>query len=188
MLLFSGTPMAVMSAQRTLGGTKCCAMHQWRISAHCECDHRPFFVMTSASLGIFLKGQAQSLSVLPVFLAVIGIAFYGLRGYVRSIAHAVEPALDQAYHTKMDDRKRRDPFAGLGFGIAVNVKWLVTYQRKILDFDKGVFIYLLSAALIFDQLTIMLWMFAASQLFWGTFNAWQRGANIDTNQKLAIQK
>lgn len=93
-----------------------------------------------------------------------------------------------AYLTKMADRKRRVPVVGSGFGIAANVKWLVTEQRKIPDFDVGAFFHMLSAALIFDQLTFTLWIFAASQLFLGTFKAWQRGANIDTIQKLAIQK
>jgi phosphatidylglycerophosphate synthase len=131
---------------------------------------------------------AQSLSVTPVFLALIGIAFYGLRGYVKYIALEIETALDSAYPTKMAELKRRDLVAGLGFGLSANVKWFVAEQRKILDFDEGVFIFMLSAALIFDQLTPMLWIFAASQLFWGTFKAWQRGTNIAANQKLAIQK
>ena len=68
------------------------------------------------------------------------------------------------------------------------MKWLATEERKILDFVECVFIFMLPAALVFDQLTIVLWVFATSQLFWGTFNAWQRDAHIDENQKLAIQK
>jgi hypothetical protein len=44
------------------------------------------------------------------------------------------------------------------------------------------------AELLFDRLTIMLSIFAAGLLFWGTFKAWLRGANIDANQKLEIQK
>lgn len=78
--------------------------------------------------------------------------------------------------------------AGPCFNISANVNWLITEQRKILDFNEGVFIFMLSAALIFDQLTILVWIFAASQLFRGTFKARQRGANINANQKLAIHK
>ena len=69
-----------------------------------------------------------------------------------------------------------------------NLKWLIKQQPKILAFDEGVFVFLLSAALIFDQLTAMLWVFAASQVFWGTCRAWRRGMNIDANQKRAIHK
>jgi hypothetical protein len=39
--------------------------------------------------------------------------------------------------------------AVFSFGIAANVKWLVSEQRKILDFDEGVIIFMLPAALIF---------------------------------------
>jgi len=130
----------------------------------------------------------QSLSVVPVFLALIGIAFYGLRGYVKYIALEIETALDPGYPAKMAELKRHAPMAGLGFGITANLKWFLTEQRKILDFDEGVFIFMLSSALIIGQLTPMLWVFAASQVFWGGFKAFQHGANIDANQKLAIQK
>ena len=80
----------------------------------------------------------------------------------------IEAALNQAYHTKIDARETRNPLAGLGFGIAADVKWRVPEhpeQRKILDFDKDVFIVIPPAAPIFDELTTMLWIFAASPLF-----------------------
>ncbi|KMK63776.1 CDP-alcohol phosphatidyltransferase family protein [Puniceibacterium sp. IMCC21224] len=131
---------------------------------------------------------AQSLSVVPVFLALIGIAFYGLRGYVKYIALQIETALDPEYPARMVHLKRQEPVAGLGFGVVANVKWLLKEQPKILAFDEGVFIFMLSAALIFDQLTPMLWIFAASQVIWGTLKSWQRGKNIDANQKSIIQK
>ncbi len=47
---------------------------------------------------------------------------------------------------------------------------------------------MLSVALILDQLTPMLWIFAAGQVFWGTQKAWVRGKNIDANKKLLIHK
>ncbi len=131
---------------------------------------------------------AQSLSVVPVFLALIGIAFYGLRGYVKYIAMEIETAMDPEHPAKMAHLRRLEPVAGLGFGFTANAKWFLKEQPKILDFDEGVFIFMLSAALVFDQLTPMLWIFAASQLFWGSFRAWQRGMNIASNHKLSIQK
>jgi phosphatidylglycerophosphate synthase len=131
---------------------------------------------------------AQSLSVVPVFLALIGIAFYSLRGYVKYIALEIETALDPDHPAKMALSKRRDVAAGLGFGAIANLTWFLKQQPKVLAFDEGVFVFMLSAALIFDQLTPMLWIFAASQVFWGGFKAWQRGRNIAANQKRAIQK
>ncbi|WP_394198713.1 CDP-alcohol phosphatidyltransferase family protein [Litoreibacter albidus] len=131
---------------------------------------------------------AQSLSVVPVFLVLIGIAFYELRGYVKYVALEIETAHDPDYPAKIARLERKDPVAGLGFGVVANVRWFLKEQPKLFAFDEGVFVFMLSAALIFDQLTPMLWIFAASQLFWGTFKSWQRGRNLDANHKLSIQK
>jgi len=131
---------------------------------------------------------AQTLSVIPVFLALIGIAFYGLRGYAKYTALEIETARDADYPTKMAQQKKMEPAAGLAFGLSANLTWIFKEQPKILAFDEGVFIFMLSAGLIFDKLTPMLWIFAASQVFWGTFKSWQRGKNIDANHKLSIQK
>lgn len=131
---------------------------------------------------------AQSLSVLPVFLALIGIAFYGLRGYAKYVALEIETARDPEHPATMARLKRQEPVAGLGFGLSANLTWFMHEQRKILAFDEGVFIFMLSAALIFNQLLPMLWVFAASQVFWGLYKTWQRGVSIDANQKISIQK
>lgn len=130
----------------------------------------------------------QTQSVVPVFLALIGISFYGLRGYAKYIALEIETARDPQFPTTMAKLKYREPTAGIGFGPLANVTWFLHEQRKVLAFDEGVFIFMLSAALIFDQLLSMLWIFAASQVFWGTYKSWARGANIDANEKLSIQK
>tara|TARA_R100001369_G_scaffold92140_1_gene135665 strand:+ start:258 stop:890 length:633 start_codon:yes stop_codon:yes gene_type:complete len=120
------------------------------------------FVTTSAGLGVFPRGYAEALSVLPVLLALIDIEFCGLRAYL--CKSRLRSKLRLIPHTpqKMADRKRRDPLAGSGYGIAANIKRLVTEQRKILDFDKDAFIFILSATPVFDQLTTMLWIFAGS--------------------------
>lgn len=131
---------------------------------------------------------AQSLSVVPVFLALIGISFYGLRGYAKYVALEIETALDPKYPAKMADVKSQESAAGFGFGFTGNVRWFLMEQPKIFAFDEGVFIFMLSVALILDQLTPMLSIFATSQVFWGIFKSWQRGTNIDANQKLTIQK
>lgn len=130
----------------------------------------------------------QTQSVVPVFLALIGISFYGLRGYAKYIALEIETARDPQFPATMAKLKHHEPVAGLGFGLKANVAWFLREQRKVLAFDEGVFIFMLSAALIFDQLSPMLWIFAASQVFWGTYKSWARGLNIDANEKLSIQK
>jgi len=130
----------------------------------------------------------QTASVVPVFLAMIGIAFYGLRGYAKYVALEIETARDPQYPAEMARRKKVMSTAGPGFSLRENFEWFFREQRKILDFDEGVFIFMLSAALIFDQLVPMLWVFAASQLFWGSYRSWLRGKNIEQNQKRDFQK
>ncbi len=131
---------------------------------------------------------AQTLSVTPVFLALIGIAFYGLRGYAKYIALEIETARNPDYPAAMARKKTVAPVAGIEFGIGANITWFFREQRKILAFDEGVFIFMLSAALVFDQLVPMLWVFAASQVFWGTYQSWRRGRNIGESRKLPLQK
>ncbi len=78
--------------------------------------------------------------------------------------------------------------AGPGFGFAANLRWLMAEQRKIILFNEGVFIFMLSLALVLDALMPMLWVFALSQLFYGLAFGWQRGRGIDRNQKVKIEK
>lgn len=133
----------------------------------------------------------QSGTVLPVFLSYIGVAFYSLRGYVKYVAIHVEMSLDHLYLEKMAQRRlveNSGAVAGPGFSFSVNARWFLSEQRKFLEFDEGVFIFMLSLALVLNQLTPMLWIFAASQLFYGFFRSWQRGHQIDQNQQPLIEK
>ena len=133
----------------------------------------------------------QSGTVLPVFLSFIGVAFYSLRGYVKYVAIHVEMSRDHLYLEKMAQRRLVENYgavAGPGFSFSVNARWFLYEQRKILKFDEGVFIFMLSLALILNQLTPMLWVFATSQLFYGSFRSWQHGQKIDINQQSPINK
>jgi phosphatidylglycerophosphate synthase len=133
----------------------------------------------------------QSDEVLPVFLAFIGVAFYSLRGYVKYVAIHVEMSRDSEYLMKMAQciqENQKGAVAGPGFGFLANARWFMSEQRKIIHFDEGVFIFMLSLALLLDQLTPMLWVFAVSQLFHGLFRSWQRGRNIELNQQSSIMK
>lgn len=66
--------------------------------------------------------------------------------------------------------------------------WFIREQRKIIYFDEGVLIFMLSLALILDSLVPMLWVFAVSQLFHGLFRTWQRGSNIELNKQILVKK
>jgi len=131
---------------------------------------------------------AQTLSVVPVFLALIGIAFYGLRGYVKYIAIQIETARNPDYPAAMAQLNHVERTAGLGFGLRANLAWFVREQHKIVFADEGVFIFMLSAALVLNQITAMLWVFAASQLFWGIYWSVKQGMNINANRHFPIQK
>jgi len=133
----------------------------------------------------------QSQDILPVFLAFIGVAFYSLRGYVKYTAIFTEMSLDSAYLQNIAKEKtvgKKPEVAGLGFSFIENLRWFIHEQRKILSFDEGVFIFMLSLSLVFNILTPMLLVFALSQLFYGLKRGWQRGMQIECNQKTIIKK
>ena len=133
----------------------------------------------------------QSNDVVPVFLAFIGISFYSLRGYSKYVAIYTEVADDYRYLEKKTsneiDRQREDA-AGPGFGLLANMKWFMAEQHKVIQFDEGVFIFMLSLALVLDALTPMLWVFAISQVIQGLMRSWLRGVNMSNNSRQLINK
>jgi hypothetical protein len=64
----------------------------------------------------------------------------------------------------------------------------VKEQRKILLFNEGVFIFMLSLGLIINQLTMILWIFAISQVFIGFIRVWQQGFQLEHNLQTLIKK
>ena len=131
--------------------------------------------------------QAQSHSSLPVFLALVGIAFYSLRGYIKYLVIYLEVCDDKNYVEKSRQgvaalEKKTADTAGLGHGVVANLRWLGNEQRKIVLFNEGVFIFMLSLALILDALTPMLWVFAISQVFYGLARAIQRARQLHLAQ------
>lgn len=134
---------------------------------------------------------AQSEDVLPVFLAFIGIAFYMLRGYSKYIDIFSQMSADRDYLEKIvkEDRDREVPeVAGLRFGLAPNLRWLMAEQPKVLLFNEGVLIFMLSLALVLDSLTPMLWLFAVTQAFYGLARGWQRGSQIGRGENFMRSK
>jgi phosphatidylglycerophosphate synthase len=134
---------------------------------------------------------SQSHNVLPVFLAFIGVAFYSLRSYIKYVVIYTEMTQDNQYLEKIAKQEttaKNENNAGLGFSFLENLKWFITEQRKILLFSEGVFIFMLSIALVLDVLTPMLWVFAISQLYLGLSRSWQRGAKIGSTQKIKVEK
>ena len=134
---------------------------------------------------------SQSQNVLPVFLAFTGVAFYSLRGYVKYLTIYTAMSRDSGYLEKISkeaSRVKKKETAGLGYGVLANFRWFIGEQKKFFSFDEGVFIFMLSLALVSDRLTPMLWVFAISQLFHGLARSWQRGYQIARNQTVTSKK
>lgn len=131
---------------------------------------------------------AQSADVIPVFLAFIGVAFYGLRGYTKYVAIQTEMSRDSAYLMLQAKAKVLPETAGIAFDWQANIRWFVFEQRKILGFNEGVFVFMLSLALVLNELTPMLWVFALSQGFWAVYRAIQHGIQIESKAQSPMQK
>lgn len=132
--------------------------------------------------------HVQTSSPVPLYLTFVGVAFYGLRGYVKYVAIEVETTLDPAYPARMAEARKVPTMAGPGHGLRSNAVWFVKEQPKALIFDEGTFIFMLGAALVFDALMPMLWVFALSQLTLGLFFAVHNGRQIAGNSKSPIRK
>jgi len=135
----------------------------------------------------------QTGSVTPVFLAFVGVSLYSLRVYVKYVTIFIQVRHDSNYLEKSseqarDDRSRDDLKAGLGAGLKANFTWFLREQRKFFLFNEAVFVFLLSAALITGYIVPMLWVFAASQVYFGCTRSWQRGRQIHLNQQAALLK
>ncbi len=135
----------------------------------------------------------QSGRVLPVFLAFAGVSFYSLRGYTKYVEIHVEMSRDKHHLDRIaSERSAAEAGRPMGDGqssdLSTAVRWFIGEQRKILDFDEGVFIFMLSLALILDQLTPMLWIFALSQVLIGASRTWQRGRNIELSRHIQVAK
>ena len=132
-------------------------------------------------------------SVTPVFLAFVGVSLYSLRVYVKYVTIFIQVRHDRNYLKASSEealavRSRRNLKAGIGAGWKANLLWFLREQPKFFLFNEAVFVFLLSAALVTGQLVPMLWVFASSQVYFGSVRSWQRGRQIYLNQQAALLK
>ena len=140
---------------------------------------------------IAYAAHKQSSDVLPVFLAFVGVAGYSLRGYTKYIAIHTEMSRDANYLARMsEDASALDSVEQVPPGSRYweELTWLVREQRKFFHFNEGVFVFMLSLALLLNQLEPLLWVFAASQLYYGLLRTWQHGRNIHLARQAPIRK
>ena len=148
-----------------------------------------FFWFSAVAYAAYL--QAREISV--VFLAFTGVSFYSLRVYVKYVTIFIEVEHDAEYLEKSSAeaasiKKTEVIQAGLGAGWQKNVIWFLREQPKFLLFNEAVFVFMLAAALVFNLLVPMLWIFAISQVYYGTVRSWQRGRQIYLNQHEELLK
>ena len=150
-------------------------------------DHLQVFIWFGA---IAYAGYKQTEpDVTPIFLAFIGVSFYALRGYMKYVVIHSEMERDQEYLTEISRtsaalQKQFDELGGLGKSLGNNLAWFLKEQEKLFNFDEGVFIFMLSLALLIPAALIpMLWVFAVSQLLLGIIRCCQRGQQLSSDQR-----
>lgn len=153
-----------------------------------------FFDKVTDQIQIFLwfsaiayAAYSQSQDVAAVFLAFTGVAFYSLRVYVKYVTIFIEIDHDKDYLEKASREAsaihgQKEGKAGLGHGWRANLIWFLSEQRKFILFNEAVFVFMLSLALVLDAILPILWIFAVSQLYYGSLRSWQRGRQIYLNQ------
>ena len=129
----------------------------------------------------------QTNSIVPIFLAFTGVSFYSLRVYVKYVTIFIEVEHDADYLEKSSREatvlnEQRSEIGGIDQGFMQNLRWLISEQRKFFLFNEAVFVFIISAALGFNLLLPVLWLFALSQLYFGLVRSWQRGSQIYHNQ------
>lgn len=126
----------------------------------------------------------QTNDAMVIFLAFIGVSFYYLRSYVKYLTmfiemeHNSEYLLDSSKASKYIKDKDQKEVPGPGASFKCNLIWFLKEQRKILLFNEAVFIFIISFGLIFNQISLVLWVFAISQVYFGIKRSWQRGVQI----------
>jgi len=142
-----------------------------------------FIWFSAISYAAFL----QTHSIIPIYLAFIGVSFYSLRSYIKYVTIFIETEQDNRFVEKYIDEitlanKQNHQLGGLMAGWGENFYWFLGEQKKFFWFVEAVFIFMLSFALITNMIIPMLWLFAISQLCYGFARSWQRGQQIYFNK------
>ncbi len=129
---------------------------------------------------------SQTQQVLPLILAFVGVVAYTFRGYVKYVSYYMQMGNNKNYLIELAQQEsaaKKDDVAGLGFGLMANLRWFIREQRKVIYVNEGVFIFMLSLALVLnglalDSLTAMLWVFAFSQVSLALGRTWLKCREI----------
>jgi len=119
--------------------------------------------------------ETQDIAV--VFLGFTATFFYTLRSYIKYVTLSICAENDPEYF-KNGLNTDVELSAGPSFSLRKNLLWFLREQRKFFQFDEGVFVFLISIALLLHELLPLLWILAISQLYYGLMKSLQRGLQI----------
>jgi len=148
-------------------------------------DQLKVFMFVGASS---FAAYQQTQDVTVVFLGFTAVAFYFIRVYVKYLTIFIEMESDSKYLKACSEvadvnvRPRSSRPAGPGAGIQNNLIWFLREQRKFFLFNEAVFIFLICLGLLLERLTEILWILAASQVYYGLRRSYQRGCQIYYSQ------
>jgi len=147
-----------------------------------------FYDKIADSIKIFIFFAAVSFTafeethnIVVVFLGFTAAFFYMLRSYIKYVTLSIRAENDPEYFNNALNTKVKLS-AGPGFGLRKNLLWFLREQHKFFRFDEGVFVSLISAALLLHALLPLLWILAISQLYYGLMKAMQRGLQIQKSK------
>ncbi|MBE8232494.1 MAG: CDP-alcohol phosphatidyltransferase family protein [Endozoicomonadaceae bacterium] len=140
---------------------------------------------------------SQTQQVLPLILAFTGVVAYAFRGYVKYVSFHSQMVNNKNYLSELTAQEfsaKKDDVAGLNFSLKDNVRWFIREQRKVIYVNEGVFIFMLSFALILESysinsLTPMLFIFALSQTILAVGRTWfkcREISKLDSKQDIII--
>jgi len=120
-------------------------------------------------------------NVTVVFLGFTATFFYTLRSYIKYVTLSIRVENDPEYF-KNRLNTEVELSAEPNFSLRKILLWFLKEQRKFFQFDEGVFVFLISAALLLHTLLPLLWILAISQLYYGLMKAVQRGLQIQKSK------
>ena len=132
-----------------------------------------FIFFAAVSFTVF----EETNNIMVVFLGFTATFFFTLRSYIKYVALSILAEKDYEYFKNVSNTKV-ELSVETTFSLKKILLWFLKEQFKFFQFDEGVIVFLISAALLLHELHILLWILAISQLYYGLMKALQRGFQI----------
>jgi len=136
-----------------------------------------FIFFAAVSFAVF----EETNNITVVFLGFTATFFYTLRSYIKYVTLNIRAENDPEYFENASNTKVELSVES-NFSLRKNLLWFLREQRKFFRFEEGVFVFLISAALLLQALLPLLWILAISQLYYGLMKAIQRGLQIQKSK------